>query len=73
LSVPSPIAKAVLRAAPIMLVYFAFAIAIGISAEVAGLSLGLTLLISVIIFGGSTQMVTIPLLTDGSPMSAVVY
>jgi 4-azaleucine resistance transporter AzlC len=68
---PAPV-RAVFRASPILLVYFAFAIAIGISAKVAGLSFGLALLMSVIIFGGSTQMVTIPLLTDGSPILTTV-
>jgi 4-azaleucine resistance transporter AzlC len=62
----------VFRATPLILVYFAFAIAIGISAKVAGLSFGLTVLMSVIIYGGSSQMVLIPLLSEGSLMIPTV-
>ncbi len=64
--------RAVLAAAPIILVYFTFSIVIGISAKIAGLSLGLAVVMSVLMFGGSSQMVVIPLLVDGSPVITTV-
>lgn len=69
----SPWANGVVQALPIVLGYVPVGFAFGVLAQKAGLSLAMTLLMSVIVFAGSAQLIAVGLFSAGmDPLSIIL-
>jgi 4-azaleucine resistance transporter AzlC len=59
-------------ALPVVLGYTAIGLAFGVVAQTAGITVPEVLLMSLILYAGSAQFVTVALIADGAPASAII-
>ncbi|MGB8954817.1 MAG: AzlC family ABC transporter permease [Tumebacillaceae bacterium] len=69
----SPVMRGILQAMPVMMGYIPVGFAYGVLAGQAGLTLFSTLLMSVIVYAGSSQLIAAGLFAVGTPMLSIVF
>jgi 4-azaleucine resistance transporter AzlC len=69
----SPLMRGVLQAMPIVMGYIPIGFAYGVLAGQSGLSLFSTVLMSVIVYAGSSQLIATGLFASGQPMLSIVF
>ena len=69
----SPIVRGILQAMPVVMGYIPVGFAYGVLAGQAGLTLFSTLLMSVLVYAGSSQLIAAGLFAVGTPMLSIVF
>lgn len=69
----SPVGRGMLQAMPVVMGYIPVGFAFGVLADQANLSLTATLLMSLIVYAGSSQLIAAGLFAAGQPMLSIVF